>query len=206
MYNSKMKNLFIHGCFDLTTLRLLKNYGVENFAFDLRGRSSQLITIDSLHACLRELGESEVELIFENDSHQTVESYLDLLKMYPINFYPQFRCYQSVEYYAKIDRPWTWVFHPEGNWKEILNLPYLKKLILPLKWRRLYQTLPELWTLVDYRNIEVILQVSTFEEIFSMAHTENLLVGLDLDNSVQKSYRVIDFDKLKRLQILEGVL
>jgi hypothetical protein len=59
---------------------------------------------------------------------------------------------------------------------------------------------------VDYKNIEVCLQMNSFDEVFSFPLSEDLLVGVDLDGSVQKGYRRMDLEKLKKLQILEGVL
>lgn len=201
-----MKNLFVHGCFDLSTLKFLQVLGVKNFSFDLRPRSTNLMSIDELQSCLKLVETPEIELIFENDSLKMVESYLDLLKKYPLQIYPQFRCHQETQFYQQLKTPWVWMFSPHGEWKEILHLPLLKKIILPIKWKTLYQSLPELWEIVDYKNIEVCLQMNSFDEVFSFPLSEDLLVGVDLDGSVQKGYRRMDLEKLKKLQILEGVL
>lgn len=196
-----MNSLLIHGCYDSKTLDTLKNLGAKEIAFDLRGRSANLVPFKELQKLLKSTSLERVFLTFENDRSETIHSFLNLLKNEPIQFNLIFRDHLASEFYAKLATPFFWMFHPEGDWKGILGLPNLKGVILPVKWQNAYQTLPEFWELIDKKHLEVYLHAENFEEALSLNLEKEIKLSLDLTSEVETSYRQVDQEKLKKMKI-----
>lgn len=196
-----MNSLLIHGCYDSKTLDTLKNLGAKELAFDLRGRSANLVPFRDLQNLLKSTTLERVFLTFENDKAETILSFLNLLKNEPIQFNLIFRDHLASEFYAKLSAPFFWMFHPEGDWKGILSLPNLKGVILPVKWQNAYQTLPEFWELIDRKHHEVYLHAENFEEALSFNLEKEIKLSLDLTSEVETSYRQVDQEKLKKMKI-----
>lgn len=196
-----MNSLLINGCYDSQTLGTLKNFGINNFSFDLRGRSQNLIPFRELQSLLKKLSTERVFLTFENDRKETVQSFLNLLSSEPFAFTLIFRDKQEPSFYKDLNAPFYWMFHPDGNWSEILKCENLKGVLLPLKYQLLYHKLPELWNVIDSKNLDVFLHADTFEETLFMNLSEEFKLSIDLSSEVEKSFRNVDQEKLKTMKI-----
>lgn len=196
-----MKSLLIHGCYDSKTLETLKKSGATDFAFDLRGRSLNLIPFHELKNLLKDLKTSSVFLTFANDRADTIYSYLNLLKDCPFEFKLIFRDCQDVSFYKTMDAPFYWMFDPEGNWKEILNSSKIQGVLLPLKWQGHYQGLSGFWELIDARNLDVHLHAENFEETASIGQVDEVMLSLDLTVEIESGFRSVDQKKLRDMKI-----
>jgi hypothetical protein len=196
-----MNSLLIHGCYDSATLNSLKELGVKKLAFDLRGRSLNMIPYRQLVSLLRNLSTEQIFLTFENDKIETIHSYLNLLKNEPFSFTLIFRDNRPAEFYQKVDAPYYWMFQPESDWKSILSESRAKGVILPIKYQTHYQRLPKLWDLIDEKNLDVYLHADNFEQSLFMNLGQEINISLDLTPEVETSYRNIDQEKLKKMKI-----
>jgi hypothetical protein len=194
-------NLLIHGAYDKETVHTLYELGVQKLAFDLRGRSSNLIPYRDLITILKEVKGKDVFLSFENDRDSTVLSFLNLLQKEPFNFILFFRDQQSPDFYYKINHSFYWMFHPAADWKAILTLPTLKGIVLPLVYEDFYQQSSELWSIIDHRNLEVYLHASSFQEAEFLKDKKDINLSLDLTREVEKGFRKINQDFLKQQKI-----
>lgn len=195
-----MSSLIIHGCYDPTTLKTLTELGGKDFAFDLRTRSLNFIPIKILDSLLNSLTCDKVYLVFENDHHSTISSTLDLLKNTGKSFTGIFRDFQSGEYYEELEIPFYWMFHPAGEWREILATKNIQGIFLPLKWQDDYQKYPDLWKLIEKKHLEVYLHAESFEEALTPGIDRGLNLSIDLSSEVELEYRVIDQKKLKEMK------
>lgn len=196
-----MNSLLIHGCYDLKTLETLKKYGTKELAFDLRGRSSNLITYKDLLILLGNLTTERVFLTFGGDRKETILSYLNLLKNEPFSFTLIFRDHLDAKFYSDLGLPFYWMYHPEGDWQSIMNLPNAKGVLLPIKMQSHFQRLHQLWDFVDHRNLDVYLHAETFEETLFLNLGQEIKLSLDLSPEVEKDFRTIDQEKLKSMKI-----
>lgn len=196
-----MKGLLIHGCYDSDTLTTIRSLGIKEISFDLRGRSFNLISYKDLLSFLSQLSTEKIFLNFENDKKETILSYLNLLQNQPFNFNLIFRDSRPAEFYHEINLPFYWMFSPEADWKSILSLPTAEGVFLPLKYQQIYPELPELWKIIDARNISVYLHASTFEETLFLKAYDDLKISIDLSPEIEKSFRCVDQVKLKDQKI-----
>lgn len=196
-----MNSLLIHGCYDSKTLDTLKDFGVKEFSFDLRGRSLNLIPFSELTSLLKKLTTEQVFLTFENDKKETVLSFLNLLRNEPFKFGLIFRDHQSSSFYSELGHDFYWMFHPEGDWKDILSLSNARGIFLPIRYQNHYQKLPELWDLVEERNLDVYLHADNFEQTLFMNLSQEIKLSLDLTAEVEQSFRKVDQEKLKKMKI-----
>ncbi|MBA2404003.1 MAG: hypothetical protein H0V66_04460 [Bdellovibrionales bacterium] len=193
--------LLIHGVFDATTLKTLQALYVPAIGFDLRGKSLNLIPFHVLKSFIPSLKTQKCYLTFENDKVATVVSFLSLLGNEKDKFELEFRDTQHVSYYASIPHPFTWFFHPEGDWENILTLPQLKALVLPVKYKEVYQNLPHLWQMIQARDLKVILHVESFEDLELYVQDKNLNLSVDLGKEMEIGFRQIDQFRLMNLSI-----
>ena len=196
-----MKGLLVHGCYDQATLRTLENVGVDAFAFDLRARSQNLVTYKVLRDILPLVRAEEVVLIFEDDSRDTVFSFLDLLKDSGKSIVLQFRDRRPAEFYENLGRPFLWYFSPDADWMKILQLKNCDGVILPLKHQPLYHHLPHLWTLIEEQNLRLWLHAENFREAEFFEGKQNIQASLDLSPEVHSSYRSVDQTQLKNMKL-----
>jgi hypothetical protein len=196
-----MNGLLVHGCYDSKTLETLKNLGNKELAFDLRGRSSNLITFKDLTTLLKKLSSERIFLTFENDRKEVIHSFLNLLKSEPFSFTLIFRDQQEASFYYNVGLPFYWMFHPDADWKSILSLPNAKGVLLPIKWQSQYQKLSGLWDLIDARNLDLYLHADSFEQALFLNLGQEVKLSLDLTNEVEHSYRMVNQDKLERMKI-----
>jgi len=196
-----MNSLLIHGVYDSQTLMTLKDKGVKLFSFDLRGKSLNLVTFSELQKILKSLSTEKIFLTFENDKKETIDSYLNLLKDTGLSFILIFRDHLDVSYYKQIETSFYWMFHPEGDWKSILSLKNCKGILLPLKFQSEYQNKPELWHLIEKKELDVYLHAETFEETIFITNSQDVNLSVDLSSEVEQSYRKVDQTKLTNLKI-----
>lgn len=194
-------DLLIHGVFDATTLKTLQSLHVPQLGFDLRGKSLNLIPFHVLKSLIPSLKNQKSYLTFENDKATTVISFLSLLGEEKNKFELEFRDTQHVSYYASINHPFTWFFNPEGDWENILTLPHLKSLVLPVKFKEIYQNLPKLWHMVQARNLHVILHVESFSDLELYVQEKDLTLSVDLGKEMEIGFRQIDQFRLMNLSI-----
>lgn len=196
-----MSSPLVHGCYDQETLQTLLDLGIRDFAFDLRGRSPNLIPFSQLSLLLKKLPSNEnIYVTFENDKKETVLSYLNLLKNEPFRFTALFRGQETAEFLYALNVPFVWMFRPGNEWERILELPQIKGVLLPLRWRDYYQTLPEFWKMIDAKNLDVYLHADHFQET-SELNLRGVKVSLDLSREVETHYRHVDQNKLKMMNI-----
>jgi phosphoribosylanthranilate isomerase len=192
-----MKSCLIHGCYDQTTLRTLLNSGKAQLGFDLRPRSTNLVTYADLARMLDLVQSEEVVLVFANDLPTTITSYLDLLKQKPHRFVLEFRDNLPPVFYSGLDHDFYWMFHPDHDWKNILSLEHAKGVLLPLKYKAHYASIPELWRIIDERNLRVILHGESLQEASELLLNEGVEVSVDLSSEVEERYRHVDQNKIK---------
>jgi len=194
-------DLLIHGVFDANTLKTLQSLHVPQLGFDLRGKSLNLIPFHVLKSLIPSLKNQKTYLTFENDKAATVISFLSLLGEEKNKFELEFRDTQHVSYYASIHHPFTWFFNSEGDWENILTLPHLKALVLPVKFKEIYQNLPKLWHMIQARNLQVILHVESFSDLELYVQEKDLTLSVDLGKEMEIGFRQIDQFRLMNLSI-----
>lgn len=196
-----MKNLMIHGVYDSKTLMTLKDLGIKEFSFDLRGRSLNLVSFRDLQNILKSLVTEKVFVTFQDDKKETVLSAINLLSSQNSKFTLVFRDTQNSDFYESLNTPFLWMFNPEGDWKGILNLPNCKGVLLPLKYQKDYQINPELWKVIEEKDLKVYLHADSFEEALLITHPQDVNLCIDLTSEVESSYRMVDQEKLKNVKI-----
>ena len=196
-----MNSLLIHGCYDSKTLETLKNLGTKELAFDLRGRSANLIPYRDLVSLLKNLSTERVFLTFENDQKETIHSFLNLLKNEPFVFTLIFRDHQDYRFYRDLNLDFYWMFDVDGDWRSILSLPNAKGVFLPIKSQTLYHKLSGLWELIEDRNLDVYLHADSFEQTLFMNLGQEIKLSLDLSKEVEQSFRSVDQEKLSKMKI-----
>jgi len=196
-----MKGLLVHGCYDQATFRTLEELGVDQFAFDLRARSTHLVTFKALNEIISGSRFSRAVLVFADDSKETVLSYLDLLKGTGKSFLLEFRDKRPAEFYESVGLPYLWYFSPDADWKSILSSPKCEGIILPLRHQSLYHNLPHLWTILEEKHVPVYLHAETFEEASFFEGKDDILASLDLSDEVQISYRNVDQLRLRTMKL-----
>lgn len=194
-------DLLIHGVFDAATLKTLQSLNVSRIGFDLRGKSVNLIPFHVLKSLIPVLKVEQASLMFENDNATTVNSFLSLLGEEKNKFQLEFRDTQSASYYANFNHAFNWVFNPEGDWENILTLPHLKSLILPVRYKDIYQNMPKLWQMIDYRKLPVVLHVDSFSDLELYVQEKNLTLSVDLGKEMEIGFRQIDQFRLINLSI-----
>jgi hypothetical protein len=196
-----MKSLLVHGCYDESTFQTLTTLGVENFAFDLRAKSTNLVTFKNLKEILSISSFQTQILVFENDTRETILSFLDLLKDTEKSFILEFRDCRESDFYTSLGQPFIWYFRPEGDWEKILSSQLCQGMILPLKYQTLYQDLPHLWNLIDEKEIPIWLHAENFSEATFFEDKKSIQPSLDLTSEIQLSYRSIDQTRLSTMKL-----
>jgi hypothetical protein len=194
-----MNRPLIHGVYDSVTFHTLKALGIKEFSFDLRGRSLNLIPMKVLNSLLPQLRGQKIYLTFENDGQEVILSFLDLIKDHSLETELIFRDTQKPEFYQKLGLPFYWMFNSQEDWKSILTLPNIKGVFLPLKDQDYYRTQSYLWELIDDMQLDVFINAQNFEEAKSMNLKEELKLSIDLGAEVEKSYRIVDQEKIKKM-------
>ncbi len=197
-----MKGPMVHGCYDADTLRNLKEIGIRQFGFDLRGRSPNLIPYHQLKEFLKDMTGEKIHLIFGNDKPSTVLSFLNLLSDFKSQISLEFRDVQLSSSYESLNVPYYWYFNPQGNWKEIFQGPNLKGVILPLEHQDIYQSDKYFWETIERRNLDVYIHAVNFKEALKLQKDPNLQVSLDLNREIEIGFRRVDQNRLRR-EILE---
>lgn len=195
-----MNSLLINGAYDLSTFEILKAQNVKEFSFDLRGRSSNLITFKELKIVLSKIESEKVFLTFENDKKEIILSFLNLIGPKSNQFILIFRDSLDASFYRDLKLPFFWMFNPDGQWKEILSLDHCRGVLLPIRLQNQYQK-PELWNLFEEKHLDVYLHAETFEQTAFMKLGNEIKLSLDLSAEIEKSYRTVDQEKLKSMKI-----
>ncbi len=194
-----MNHPLIHGVYDSETFHNLRNLGIKEFSFDLRGRSLNLIPMKVLKSFLDELKDHQVFLTFENDGHEVILSFLDLVKNHSLQCGLIFRDTQTPGFYQKLALPFYWMFQPQGDWKAIFTLPNLQGVFLPIKDQEFYKTQSHFWELIEDMGLDVFIHAQSFEEAQRMNLRDELKLSIDLGPEVEKSYRLVDQEKIKKM-------
>ncbi len=194
-------DLLIHGVFDAQTLKTLQTLHVPRIGFDLRGKSLNLIPFHVLKSLIPQFKSHQCYLTFENDRASTVKSFLDLLGEEKNKFELEFRDQQPASFYAELNHPFSWFFHPEGDWDSIIQLKNLKTIVLPVKFQDRYQNLPKLWHTIQERELQVILHVDSFADLELYVREKNLTLSVDLSKEMEIGFRQIDQARLMNLRI-----
>lgn len=190
-----MKSLLVHGCFDLQTAETLKKLGVEEFALDLRGKSLSLITFNALKEVLTALHSKKIYLKFEDESLETINAYLDLIKEYSTSFEIIF------ESEPKSDAGrFFWRYSKELDYKTILAHRNIRGVILPLTERENYIDDKIFWELIEKRSLEVYLHGDE-ETLGPLLNRAGLKFSFELPMEIEENYRKVDQDSLQEKKI-----
>jgi hypothetical protein len=196
-----MCRLLIHGVYDSTTIQTLKNLGIKSFSFDLRGKSYNLVRLRDLQTSIQQLKNEDIFLTFDDDKKETIMAFLDILKSDSAKIKIIFRSNQTSQYFEEIGQDFYWMFHPDLDWKSILSLKNAKGVILPICFQKFYQQYLGFWKLVEEKHLDVFVHADNFEQCLEMNLSSEVKMSIDLTNEVEKSYRVVDQDKLKKMKI-----
>lgn len=193
-----MKSTLVHGCYDADTLRTLKENGIQQFGFDLRGRSPNLVPFHHLKEFLKDFSGSKVNLIFENDKPSTIASFLNMLAGNGCSYQLEFRDQQTAEAYDAYELPYFWMFSPAADWKKILSSRNIRGVLLPLEHKSFYQKNQQFWQLIEMRSLEAYIHAVNFSEALKLEKNSGALISVDLSREMEKGFRVIDQDKLRK--------
>jgi hypothetical protein len=193
-----MNSLLVHGVYDAKTLGTLKDKGIKEISFDLRGRSANLIAFSELQNLLKSLSIQEVFLTFGDDKKETIKSFLNLLNG---NFKLIFRDNQIAEFYQGLGSPFYWMYSPTGDWQSILKTPNCLGVFIPLKYEQEYKKLSAMWTLIEEKNLDVYLHADTFEQTVFIKNAGDVKLSIDLSSEMETSYRTVDQNKLSQQKI-----
>lgn len=197
-----MKAPLVHGCYDIDTLRTLKEAGIRHFGFDLRGRSPNLIPFYQLKDLLTNLSSERVHLMFENDKASTIISSLDMLKDIAPGIQLEFRDEQSGHFYDSFKTPYVWMFSPQADWESVLMSTHLRGLLLPVFHQSFYQANPKFWELIERRQLETYVHAVSFSEALEFHKDDGLQLSVDMTKELEIGFRSVDQRRLKK-QILE---
>ncbi len=200
-----MKHLLVHGVYDRDTLQTLRDKGIRAVAFDLRGRSANLIPYRQLQDLSKHLGTEEVYLTFGGDKRETVLSFLNLLQAELPVAGLIFRDAQAVSFYRDLGHAFYWMLDLEADWRGILSLESARGVLLPIRYQANYQRLPELWRLIEERQLDVYLHAESFEQSLFINVHGDLKLSVDLTGEVEGSYRSVDQDRLKTMKLWRTV-
>ena len=113
-----------------------------------------------------------------------------------MNLELEFRDSQSSQYYALTGHPFFWFWRPEGDWRNILELPNLRGVILSTKDRgSLLEA--EFWELLQENSLEVYIHAESLSEAETLARDPELSLSIDLSSEVETGYRRVDQEKLR---------
>lgn len=202
LYNDReMMGPLFHGCYDLDTLKTLRELGVVSLAFDLRARSPNLVPLSDLKDLISSRTDQTLILTFQDDKISTILSFVDLLKADSNNILLHFRDQQDVSYYHRVALPFLWMFHPEADWQNILLLPNLRGVLLPLQWKKEYQKLSLLWQMIEQRNLDVFIHASSLSEANEVEIFPGMKLSVELTTEVESRYRSVDQKLLKSMKL-----
>jgi len=198
-------DLLVQGVYDIQTLKTLQQQNISALAFDLRGKSLNLIAFHVLKNLIPHFKLHQNFLIFENDKLQTVNSFLNLLGEDKNKFELQFRDHLGLDFYSQINHPFSWFFTTKTDWKGILELPMLKTIFLPVDLKHEYENLSELWNLILKRHLKVIVHSSSFFELEKFIFDKNLHLSVDLGHEMENGFRQIDQVRLSNHPIWKNL-
>jgi hypothetical protein len=193
-----MEQILVNGVYDEVTLQTLLSNGITGIGFDLRSRSSDLITFKQLKHLLANYSISKKILIFENEKAEVIHSSLDLLKQFSKSFILEFRDYLPASWYAQFNFPFYWMFNPHADWKAIVQNEMMIGILLPLEWQGHYQALPELWEVIEQRHLEIYLHANNFAEAEKLKNNVKVNISVDLTGQFLKGPRFIDQERLQQ--------
>jgi hypothetical protein len=195
-----MKNLLFQGIYDKKTFSNLRNLGIHEFAFDLRPQSPNFMTISGAKGILDVAHSDHFFLIFSKESHETIQSYKNLLKNYPFKFTTVIREHSRLSDLSRLN-DFYWMFNPVSEWREIFQLNHLKGVFLPIDFQDFYAHESDVWKIIEARNLDVYLHANNFEQSLGLKVDHDLKLSIDLTKEVEMSYRNVDLDKLNRMKI-----
>lgn len=200
-----MSSLLVHGVYDYETWQTLSSIGVGEFGFDLRARSTQLITLRDLKNILPHVHSHRSILVFEDDKQTTILSFLNILKNEGIEFTLEFRDQQEASFYQSLNHSFLWMYNPNANWREILMLKNLRGVLLPLQWKENYKSQADLWTIIEARHLEVYLHANSLSEAIEIPTDRDIKVSVDLTREVEVGFRFVDQNQLRHMKIWNRV-
>ena len=197
-----MNSYLIHGIYESQTLATLKELGINEFSFDLRGRSPNLIPFYELQSLLTKLPVvNRIFVTFENDKKETILSFLNMLEKSRVKIFLMFRDQQNPAFYQGLNQSFYWMFNPHCDWKSILSLDLAHGVLLPLKYQEMYRSLPELWKMIEKKNLDVYLHADNFEQGLFVTPSQDMKLSIDLTSEVEKSFRLVDQEKLRQMKL-----
>lgn len=195
-----MKNLLFQGIYDKKTFLHLKNLGIQDFSFDLRPESPNLMTFSEAKNILSLATTEHFFLVFSKENSNTIRSYKNLLNYNPQKLTTIIRDHFQLSELNQLD-DFYWMFHPVSDWRDILRLPQLKGVFLPLNFQDFYNLEPDVWRMIDARGLDVYLHASSVEQSLALEFDQNLKLSMDLSFEVESGYRMVDYKKLNQLKI-----
>lgn len=195
-----MKNLLFQGIYDKKTFLHLKNLGIRYFSFDLRPESPNLMTFSEAKNILSLATTEHFYLVFSKENSNTIRSYKDVLNYNPQKLTTIIRDQFQLSELNLLD-DFYWMFHPVSNWRDILFLPQLKGVFLPLDFQDFYNLESDIWRIIDARGLDIYLHSHNAEQSLALEFNQNLKLSIDLSREVESGYREVDHKKLDQLKI-----
>lgn len=185
-----MGQLILNGIYDKSVLKSLDS-AQAYWGFDFRAMSPQFIPFHQFKKIASELSSHDKMLIiFQDESLEVVKSFIDMIQKenFQAHWSLQLRDKKEASFYQQLETNFSWVFHPEANWREIMSLEKLESIILPVEFANLLED--DFWTRVDARGLNIILHFDNFESFFRFKNiNKNLHLSIDFTSEIELSYR-----------------
>ncbi len=185
-----MSSLILNGIYDLNLIKALQAPGVL-WGMDFRAQSLQFLPFHQFQNFVKSISPlDEVVITFADEKIETIHSFINLFENENIKakWSLCFRDSKEVSYYQQINSSFSWFFSEQSDWKEMMGLPKLNRIIIPIS---VATHLPsEFWDLADGRGLEVVLHFNSFQELFSFKNiNRDVCISVDLTSEVEHSYR-----------------
>lgn len=185
-----MGQLILNGIYDKSVLKSLDSAHAY-WGFDFRATSPQFIPFHQFKKIASELSHHDkILIILQDESTEVVKSLMDMIQKenFSAEWSLQFRDKKEASFYQQLNTKFSWVFHPEASWREIMSLEKLESVILPVEFADLLEE--DFWTRVDARGLNIILHFNNFEAFFRFKNiNKNLHLSIDFTSEIELSYR-----------------
>lgn len=185
-----MSSLFLNGVYDLNLIKSIKASGVQ-WGVDFRARSSQFLPFHQFKEIVQHLSPVDLILIhFEEEKLETMLSFINLIQAENIKsrWNLVFRDNRPAHFYQQLNCHFSWFYHASSDWREILTLDKLDRVIVPVVVAG--ELSDDFWDIVENRNLEVVLHFYSFQELFSFKNiNRDVSLSVDLTAEVESSYR-----------------
>lgn len=172
----------INGVYNIDTIKMLENLGINKFSFDCRPKNFNFIQLHAITDLLSQISnQSKIGLLFDNEQALGIERIVDEVKKHysgDIDLY--FYGSNEKEYYDSIPYSFYWGFDQTYNFNHFYHNEKFKGFIL------------------DYRDIEPIDDISRqLEFLKKLAHDRVVKIQIDWNTAIAQSlFDFYNFDSI----------